>query len=670
MSASFVAFLEQEDWLGIRLIHHMFPRFTALLALMAGFTAGAARMPGVPDDVGRWSGREGKVSPVPVRNVRIEGGFWGPKMRVYKERTIPHSWNYMGYDIRSLKKAAGEKTEGPFNNTWGEANLYKFIETVAHSLGMFPDPELEKRVDEIVDLIGRSQRTNGYAHVFIINEHKPEWDPEFLDGSHDGYVLGHLIEAAIEYRANTGKGALLEIACKAADEAYDHFLGPKGVRGFCGHAELEMALVELSRATGRTKYVELARAFVEWRGRHVVKPYSGTPRAYFQDEVPLRQQRNLDGHAVRATFFATGVADVALATGDADYRLAANRFWDSTAHRRMTITGSTGPRKEHEAFGEDYELPNDGYYESCAACGLLDFAQRMFLLEGQTESSDVLERVLYNAVLHGMALSGTNSNHPRYNSWVCCPPNLSRTLFQVGRYAYATGERDVFVNLYVAGTVQAPLAKGAVGLKVETEYPWDGRVKIAVASGSVSKFAVNLRWPGWCELATLKLNGNEVVPVRRSDRGYIRVDREWREGDTLEFDMEMPVLRVEAHPLIKDCAGKVALQRGPLVYGFEGLDNPGQPAPVLSEDPQFQVEARSEWLGGVSVVSGKTAEGRRFVAVPFYTFANREKTTQEVWTTQRNWKAGDAWWEGQLYRKADAVMQKAVAPSPTEKDAK
>jgi len=653
----------------------------ALLLIRVGgdLLTWAAVVPGAQEAGGPWAGREGKILPVPVRNVRLEDGFWAPKIQVYQQRTLPHSWQYMGHNLRSLRKAAGEKTDGPFNGTWDEANLYKLLETIAHSLGMYPDAGLERKVDEIVDLLGRAQRANGYAHVYIINEGKPEWDPAFLDGSHDGYVLGHMIEAAIEYHANTGKRAFLDIACRAADEACEHFLGPKGVPGFCGHAELEMALVELARVTGRTRYVELASAFVEWRGRKVVKPVGATPRSYFQDLVPLRQQRNLDGHAVRSTFFATGVADLALATGDPDYRLAANRFWDSVTLRRMTITGSTGPRQEHEAFGEDYDLPNNGYYESCAACGLMDLAQRMFLLEGGADSGDVMERVLYNAVLHGISLDGTHSyyqnplsdtNRNRYNSWVCCPPNLSRTLFQVGRYAFASGSRDVFLNLFVAGRVQMPLEGGTVGLSIRTEYPWEGKVTLSVTPGEVSRFAIHLRWPGWCEAATLRINGTSVLPLTKTDRGYLRLEREWRENDVIEFVMDMPVQRIEAHPMIKDCVGKVALQRGPLVYGFEGVDNNGKAAVELGAHPQLRVEASADLLGGVRVVTGHDAEGRGFVAIPFYAMANRAKSVQEVWVTQRGGKASDAWWEGRLYRNANETMPAAIAPSPTEKDAR
>ncbi len=250
---------------------------------------------------------------------------------------------------------------------------------------------------------------------------------------------------------------------------------------------------------------------------------------YRSTAVRKRSLRTLEGHAVRAVFFATGVTDLAIETGDADYRLAASWFWDSTTLRRMAITGSVGPRQRHEALGEDYELPNNGYYESCAACGLVDFARRMFLLERRAESADVLERVLYNAVLHGIGLSGTNSYYqnplsdrdkPRYNSWVCCPPNLSRTLLQVGRYAYAHTDREVYVNLYVGSTAQVPLAPGPVRLQVETDYPWDGAVKLTVRPEKTLRFTLCLRRPGWCARTTLKVKGEQREPAALLEAGY------------------------------------------------------------------------------------------------------------------------------------------------------
>ncbi|MHB8971205.1 MAG: glycoside hydrolase family 127 protein [Pirellulaceae bacterium] len=419
----------------------------------------------------------------------MDGPFWSPKLRVIKERSIPHSWQYVEGEILALRRAGGEQVNGDPNGTWGEANLYKVLETVAYSLAIFPDPELEKEMDAIIAQVAAAQRADGYVHAYVTNAGKMPWDPAFLDGSHDGYVLGHMIEAAIEHHAATGKTNFLDVARKAADQAWRHFLGPDGKPGVCGHAELEMALVELYRVTGEQRYLDLATSMIEWRGRHVMTPSSDTPRAYFQDAATLGNQRTLEGHAVRAVFFATGVTDVAIATGNADYRLAANRFWDSTTLRRMTITGSVGPRAEHEAMGEDYEIPLAGYYESCAACGLADFAQRMFLLQRRAESADVLERVLFNAVLHGLKLDGTASyycnlltdrDHERDNCWVCCLPNLTRTILQSGRYAYAQTDREIYVNLFVPGKSVFALKENRVHLQVATDYPWDGKVQIAI----------------------------------------------------------------------------------------------------------------------------------------------------------------------------------------------
>lgn len=599
------------------------------------------------------------VEALALKDVKITDEFWAPKLKIYKERTIPHSWKYMEGELKALRAATGQTVEGELNGTWGEANLYKFLETVAHSLAQFPDPELEKRVDEIVNLLARAQQPDGFVHLFYINSKKPKWDPEFLDGSHTGYVLGHMIEAAIEYHANTGKRAFLDIACKAADEAHAHFLGPNGKPGFDGHAELEMALVELYRVTGVQRYLDLARAFIEWRGRSKVKPAGPTPRAYFQDEVPFRLQRTLEGHAVRAIFFATGVADQAIETGEFDFRLAANRFWDSTTLRRMAITGSTGPRHEHEAFGEDYELPVNGYYESCAACGLADFANRMFSLERNSDSADVLERVLYNAVLHGISLNGTNSyyqnpltdaSRPRYNSWVCCPPNLSRTLFQIGRYAYAASADELFVNLYVGSEARVPFANGDTHFKVETDYPWDGAVKISVNPAHAGQpFSLRLRLPGWCGDMQLKVNG---IPTKalRDDSGFIALKRKWNIGDSVEAVFAMPVQRIEGHPNIQDCMGKIALQRGPLVYGFEALDNGGRTNLMLEANAEFSFARRRDLLGGIGSIASKTEDGTAITAIPFYALANREKSSQEVWVRQKGLQRTNAWWEGKLYR--------------------
>ncbi len=599
------------------------------------------------------------VNLVPLENITIEDSFWQPKLHIYRTRTIPHSWQYMSGEIRALKRAAGIEVQGELNGTWGEANLYKFIETCAYSLAMHPDEALEKKTDEIASLVAAAQQSDGYVHAYVTNSGKEPWDPAFLDGSHDGYVLGHLIEAAIEYYAATGKRELLDTAIRAVDQAYKHFLGTEGNAGFCGHAELEMALVELYRVTGNKRYLELSKAFIEWRGRGKNMPVSETPRAYFQDAVPLRQQKNLDGHAVRAVFFATGVTDMAIETGNFDYRLAANRFWDSVSMRRMYITSGVGARAEHEAFGEDYELPNDGYCESCAACGLLDFAQRMFMLEGKSGAIDVLERALYNAVLHGISLEGTTTyyrnplsdrDRMRDNCWVCCPPNLSRTLLQVGRYAYAYTDRDFYINLFAGGTCRIHWEKRPVLVRVKTDYPWKGRALIRIATKTARKFALQIRIPGWCSDPTLQINGRAPGELPLTDTGYARIDRLWKDGDTVELNLPMPVIRMQAHPAVESCAQKVAIQRGPIVYGFEGVDNEKGLDFTLSSQGLFEVEHKEQLLNGVTIVRARTRNGGTVTAVPFYALANRGPSRQEVWVDQDALKRDDRWWLGRLYR--------------------
>lgn len=599
------------------------------------------------------------LGPLPYRAITLERGFWRDRLEICRQNTLPHSWHYLAWELRALEKANGREVVGELNGTWGEANLHKFLETVGYALAFRADPALQARTESVIRLLAGAQQPDGYLHAFVTNSKKQPWDPDFLDGSHDGYVLGHLIQAALAWQAGTGETNLLQIACRAADQAYQHFLGPNGQPGFCGHAGLEMALIELHRVVPKPEYLDLAKAFIEWRGRQKVTPFSETPRAYFQDAVPLREQKTLEGHAVRAVFFATGVADVALATGDADYRLAANRFWDSTARRRMTVVGSVGPRKEHEAFGEDYELPNDGYYESCAACGLADFAERMFQLEKRAEAADVLERVLYNAVLHGLSLDGTNSyymnplsdrDNLRYNSWVCCPPNLSRTLFKVPRYAFATDAQEVFVNLYLAGTGEIAVAGGHVRLTVSTAYPWDGNVRLTITPDIPRAFALNLRLPSWCPAAHLTLNGTTVDPLPKTDSGYLRLAREWATNDQLNLCLEMPVTRLEAHPNLRDCSGKIALQRGPLVYAFESLDNQGTATVELPAHPRFEVEHRPDLLGGVTVIRVFGPDSRPHVAIPFYALANRGKAAQEVWVRQAGFTPSTQWWLGELYR--------------------
>jgi len=595
------------------------------------------------------------LKPVPFTAVQINDNFWSPKLTVCRENTIPHSWEYIERNIKALRKLAGLSDQPGDTGLWTEANLHKFIETVTYSLALHPDPELEKRLDEVVSLLASAQQPDGYIHAHVIIKNLTPWGN--LYHQHDGYVSGHLYEAAVAHFQATGKRTLLDVARKSADQACRYFLTENNP-GFPGHAEIELALVELYRATGQQRYLELAKAFIDRRGKTGGKDCPRFPCEYFQDHLPIRHQNEMKGHAVRAVFFATGVADLAIETGDPEICAAARRLWNSTTKRKMYVTGSIGASRRHEAFGKDYELGNNGYCESCAACGLVDFAHRMLVLEGNSECADVLERVLYNGVLHGISLDGKSfyyrnpphdSNHPRGNNWCCCPPTLSRTLMGVGGYVYLHNEKQIYVNLYIGGTGTIPLPDNPVTITQQTDYPWKPKVTLKVSPYKPSRFSILLRIPGWCTKARIKINGDRLkdFPMHK---GHALLNREWKTNDTIELKLPMPVRRIEAHPNVKDDKDLVAIQRGPIVYGLEGLDNGGNPDITLPIKPKFKSELRPDFLGGVTVIKGKSSKGTKFLAIPFYALANRRKSSQLVWLPQKGKKETLTGWEDKLYR--------------------
>jgi DUF1680 family protein len=326
----------------------------------------------------------------------------------------------------------------------------------------------------------------------------------------------------------------------------------------------------------------------------------------------------------------------------------------------MYVVGAVGSRPPTESFGDDYELPNrEGYCESCSNCGMVNFAHRMNRLDGNAEAADVLERSLYNAVLHGIALDGkstysygspvSDSNHPRSPWGICCATTQPRTLLQVGRYAYGCSENDLYVNLFLGGECRVSLKATPVTLKVETEYPWKGAVKMTVEPEHSANFAIRVRIPGWSHGAALLLNGKRLDSVDIV-KGYAVICRTWTRGDVVELDLPMPVRRIEANPAVVADRGKVAIQRGPIVYGTEGLDNGGQALVSLPADPHFKIEHRPDMLGGVTVIRGKTAEDKPFLAIPFYVLANRGNSQQEVWLPQVGKTDQKGGWDGRLYR--------------------
>lgn len=602
------------------------------------------------------AGRRAAVEEVPLTAVKVRDAFWSPKLKTYRENSIANAWPHLAPAINGLRMlAAHEIKPVPGLDRYDEGNVHKILEAAACALAQEPNAELERQMNELLAIVAAAQQPDGCVYAYALTKGDAPWG----HGHEDGYVVGHLLEAAVAHYRATGKKTYLDIACKAADNAWRHFIEEKNP-GFPNHAEIELALVELYRVTGNRKYLDLSQEFVERRG-HSTYTTSYTPD-YYQDHLPIRQQKDIKGHAVRAVFFATGVADVAMETGEPTLCEAARRLWTSATQRKMYVVGAVGSRPATEGFGDDYELPNrEGYCESCSNCGMVNFAHRMNRLDGNAEAADVLERSLYNAVLHGIALDGkstysygspvSDSKHPRSDWGICCATTQPRTLLQVGRYAYAYSENDVYVNLFLGGECRVSLKATPVTLKVETEYPWKGAVKITVEPERSAEFAIRVRIPGWSRGATLRLNGAKLDPLN-VEEGYAVIRRTWARGDVVELDLPMPVMRIEANPAVAADRGKVAIQRGPIVYGLEGLDNEGQALVSLPADPHFDVEYRPDMLGGVAVIRGKTVDGKPFLAIPFYTLANRANSQQEVWLPQagKTDPKENEGWDGMLYR--------------------
>lgn len=594
--------------------------------------------------------------PVPFREVKVDDPFWSPKLAVYIDKTIPHSWKYVQREIEDNEIAAGWKDLARGKDTpWNQANLHKVLETVSYALAIKPDAELDRKMDSIISALAAAQQPNGYCNALITVRKMTPW--AHLDGQHDGYVAGHLMEAAVAHYQATGKTNFLAIARRLGEHIYDEFITRRH-EGVCGHAELELALARLYRVTGDRKFLDLGQEWVERRG----KPWkydTDTERSYFMDHKPIREVDEITGHAVRSIFYLTGVADLGLETGDAGLRAAARRLWENTTLQKMYVVGSVGSQEKDEGFARNYELPNSpGYNESCASCGLANWAEAMFRLDGRAQSIDILETALYNAVLHGISLDGTNSyyrnpltdeNRPRNNVWVCCPPALSRALLRLPDYIYEQGNEDLYVNLYVGGLAKVRLKSGEFTVSQAGDYVRDGKMTITLQSREPRKFRLHLRLPAWSARTSVVLKTHDQV--RREDRdGYCVLDGAWHSGDSVTLQFDAAPKRIQAHPNVSADRGLVAIRRGPLFYGIEALDNNGTADIVLAADPRLLAEYKPDLLGGVTMVTGRTAGGGEFKAVPFYALANRGNSRQVVWQKQDGFEPGDASWGGALYR--------------------
>ncbi|HOX08121.1 MAG TPA: glycoside hydrolase family 127 protein [Planctomycetota bacterium] len=638
------------------------------------------------------------LRPVPHNQVKLTDRFWAPRAAVNRRATLPIEHEQCRktgrIDAFRLDWRPGRPNEP---HIFWDSDVAKWMEAAAYSLADHPDRRLEARLEEVIDLVARAQQPDGYLNVhFTIVEPEKRWTN--LRDWHELYCAGHLIEAAVAHFQATGRRKFLAVMCRYADHIAKVFGRGRGQkRGYCGHEEIELALVKLYRATGEKRYLDLAKYFVDERGRrpHYFDREAGKrgdvpaktakrsayspgdqPYEEWQAHAPVRGQKDAVGHAVRAMYLYSAMADLAAETKDAKLAAACRRLWKSATERRMFITGGVGSARHGERFTFDHDLPNEfAYAETCATIGLAMFAQRMLGLELDGRYGDVMERALYNGIPSGVSLDGRRffyanplavhpeayrhadqGGHvaPERQEWfgcACCPPNIARLLASVGQYVCSQGPGQVAVHLYAAGETKLDLGGRELRLEQSTDYPWDGRVQIAVRSAEPAAFILALRIPGWCRGAKAWLNGRPLQLARLVRRGYAHIRREWRDGDVVRLDLPMPVERVSAHPAVRHDAGRVALQRGPVVYCLEEADN-GRDLNAISLPRSARLTARFDprLLGGVATITARAeresaagwenrlyraaAPKRRAVrirAVPYSVWANRRPGEMLVW---------------------------------------
>lgn len=609
-----------------------------------------------------------KLKAVPFTAVQVRDTFWAPRLQVNREISLPHNFKWCEDTGRFDNFAkAGGLMAGEFEGIYfNDSDVYKVLEGASYSLADHPDPTLERMTDEVIAKIAAAQRSDGYLNTYYtLKEPGNEWTN--CGVMHELYCAGHLFEAAVAHFRATQKRTLLDVAIRFADYIDNRF-GPGKAVDVPGHEEIELALVKLFEVTGQQRYLDLAQFFLQARGNPAQrKQLYGV---YCQDHQPVAEQAEIVGHAVRAMYLYAGVADVAAYTGDEKFVATMNRLWDDVVLHKMYITGGIGARHEGEAFGDRYELPNDSAYcETCAAIGLALWAHRLNLLHADAHYADILERVIYNGVLAGIGMDGqhyfyvnplaADGNHHRqpFYPCACCPTNAVRFLPSLPGYVYATSSDGIYVNLYVAGDGSAQLKDAPVSISQVTEYPWDGQVKLTVSPAAPCTFDLHLRIPSWCTQAALAVNG-APTPCQPNGKGYAVLRREWKAGDVVDLQLPLDVRRTEAHPLVTADAGRVALERGPLVYCFEAVDNGGQVRQIMLErDPQFTLQRQADLLGGITVIHARARGDRQVTAVPYYAWDHRAAGPMAVWVRQDGRprapqadQPDQAGWEGRLYR--------------------
>lgn len=641
---------------------------------------------------------------LPVDSINITDNFWRKMMELVRTHVIPYQWEALNdriegaepsYCMQNFKIAAG-MMEGEFKGfVFQDSDFAKWIEAVGFSLMWHKNINLEKTADEAIDIVCAAQQPDGYLDTYyIINGLDKRWTN--LKDNHELYCLGHLIEGAVAYYEATGKTKLLNTVIKYVDYVDTIFGAEENKKhGYPGHEVIEMALIKLYKITENKKYLKLAKYFIDERGKaplyfeeegikHENKFWwedSYFKYGYYQAAKPVREQEVAEGHAVRAVYLYSGMADVAKETNDDDLLEACVRLWENMTRKQMYITGGIGSSQYGEAFTYDYDLPNDTIYaETCASIGLVFFAKRMLEITAKSEYADVMEKALYNGIISGMSLDGTKffyvnplevvpeaseKDHlrahvkPERQKWfgcACCPPNIARLLSSIGSYAYSLKENTIFMHLYMGGEISANLSNNHITFNIETNYPWDESINICLNMKEETNFEFALRIPDWCRNYTIKVN-NQDVEYEIND-GYAYIIKTWKNDDEINIYFEMPVEIMTSNVNVRENIGKVAIMRGPIVYCLEEEDNGSDLHRVyLSNNPEFTYKYEKDLLGGVVTIEGNGKiiekqeceeyklyksnaqikfEDKKLKWIPYYSWANRHPGEMIVWVRNAN----------------------------------
>ncbi len=620
------------------------------------------------------------IQPVPFTAVKMTDHFWRPRMETNRSVTIRHAFkkNEETGRLENFAIAGGlatgeQKGIYPFDDT----DVYKTLEGASYALMVDPDPALEAYLDSVIAIVAAAQEEDGYLYTVRTNkaDRLKNWFGdkrwEKLESSHELYNAGHLFEAAVAHYQATGKRSLLNVALKYA-ELLDQTFGPGKLQKPPGHQVVEMGLAKLYRVTGEERYLKLAKFFLDVRG----KPLDGRKLngEYSQDHKPVLQQDEAVGHAVRAGYMYSGMADIAALTSDDAYIKAIDRLWENVAGKKLYLTGGIGAKGSNEGFGGNYELPNmSAYNETCASIANVYWHHRLFLLHGDAKYLDVMERTLYNALLSGISLEGTKFFYPNplasvgqheraeWFGCACCPGNVTRFIASVPGYVYAVLGDELFVNLYASNEAKLALNERNVRVVQETDYPWNGTIRLTIhPEPEEMQMSLNLRLPGWAQgrpIASnlyhylnnepaninVKVNG-DAIPLKMKN-GFAKFRRTWHSNDTVELEIPMLIRRVVAHDSVKADIGRVALERGPIVFCAEWPDHDGGHVRnlLLPDDANLTTEFLADRLRGIQIIRGKATgyyldqneklekRERELQAIPYYAWAHRGKGEMTVW---------------------------------------